>query len=481
MSRLPPGTMFAGLALILVAGCGAADQPAPIARSTAAATVAGPGAVDILFMVDNSSSMTSMQQKLGQQIQSFVSALQALPGGFPDVHIAVVSSDMGAPGDVTESIGCSAAGDSGAFRVDAPSCTTGATLAPGSTFVSNVGGVANYSGDLADFLACILPLGSNGCGFEHQLASVTRALGADGAPPPAGNACFLRPDAELAVILLTNEDDCSAPADTLLYSLNGWNQSITNPLGPVANYRCNQFGHLCRDPNGTDPARLIAPPANPPFDASGNPPALALTDCVSDDECSGLLTPVASFAHQIMALKADPSQIVVGAIVAPPAPYTVEWLPAEPPPPGGAGELWPQVLHSCGPAGGGDLNPDAQLSPDDSFGDPAVRISQWVRAFGDSGFTASICDADYSTALQTFATKIGQHLQPSGATVPPAPTTAPSGGPLATSPACPVRRLTNQPPGPGPRGCSATGSRPGGLAIFLTLLGLAGAVRRRRG
>jgi hypothetical protein len=83
---------------------------------------------------------------------------------------------------------------------------------------------------------------------------------------PAPNVGFLRPDAELAIILLTNEDDCSALPTTTLYSLNGGPQSLKNALGPVANYRCNQFGHLCRDANGsTSPDIVLSqPPLNPP-------------------------------------------------------------------------------------------------------------------------------------------------------------------------------------------------------------------------
>jgi MYXO-CTERM domain-containing protein len=482
MSRRRSGVWIAPLSLVVVAGlvggCGAGDQPAALTGSTAAALAGGPGAVDILFMVDDSSSMTGMQQKLAQQIQSFVSALETLPGGFPDIHIAVVSSDLGAPGDTTIGIGCSASGDQGVFHASPQACSS-TTLEPGSTFISNVGGVANYSGNLADVLACILPLGSAGCGFEHQLASVARALGADGAPPPAANLGFLRPGAELAIVLLTNEDDCSAPGDTTLYSLNGAAQSIKNPLGPIANYRCNQFGHLCKDPNGGTPDVLTPPSLSPPSDATGNPPAVALTDCVSNDGCSGSLTPVVSFANEIMALKTDPSQVVVGAIVAPPGPYMVEWVAPSAPPPGTNGELWPQVMHSCGPAGGDDVNPAGQASTDGTFGDPAVRIAQWVQAFGDNGFTASICDADYGPALQQLVTKIGQHLQPSGATLPPPPTAAPTGGPLATSAACQTAGHGGR--GPGPRGgCSAAGGRPGALALALAALGLAGPLRRRR-
>ena len=55
----------------------------------------------------------------------------------------------------------------------------------------------NYTGNLADVFGCIAALGESGCGFEHQLAAITRALGADGQPPPAENQGFLRPDAFL--------------------------------------------------------------------------------------------------------------------------------------------------------------------------------------------------------------------------------------------------------------------------------------------
>ena len=71
--------------------------------------------VDILMMIDNSSSMTEMQQKLYAQLPTFVTALQGLPTP-PSLHLAVVSSDMGAPGDSTASIGCTAQGDQGEFQ-----------------------------------------------------------------------------------------------------------------------------------------------------------------------------------------------------------------------------------------------------------------------------------------------------------------------------------------------------------------------------
>jgi hypothetical protein len=363
-------------------------------------------AVDILFMIDNSSEMTSMQQKFIAQLPTFVSTLENLPGGLPDVHIAVVSSDMGAPGDSASSIGCTTDGDQGVFHFAPHGTCTASGLAPGATFISNVGGVANYTGALDQTLSCIALLGTRGCGFEHQLASVARALGAEGAPPPAQNAGFLRVDAELAIFLLTNEDDCSAPANTTLYSLNGGPQSLANPLGPIQNYRCNQFGHLCQDPTGAQPNSLLAPPLDVPADATGSQPELTLTGCVSDDGPGGMLTPLATFVSQIKALKSDPSRIVVGTLIGPPTPYVVTWVPPVSPPPGTSGELWPFAMHSCGaPAYG--VAPGAQVSTD-SFGDPGVRVNQWAQAFG--GVVGSVCDASYGGTLGSFAAAIAQRL-----------------------------------------------------------------------
>jgi len=502
----------------------AADPPAAQAAAATApvtAATASAGKLDVLFMVDDSSSMDGMQKKLADQIPAFINGLQSLPNGLPDIHIAVVSSDMGAPGDSTSSLGgCTDFGDQGIFRggVSLQSGTGGASgkggtggspdggaggavgpcsgLSAGQTFLSNSGGVANYTGDLGSVLQCMVGLGEQGCGFEQQLSSVARALGADGAPMPVQNAGFLRPDAELAIVFLTNEDDCSAPSNTALYSLEvgGSNQqNISNALGPIANYRCNSYGHLCVDPAAGGAACLIEPPLHPPADAQGTGDALTLnlTDCESADG-TGLESSVSGFVSGIRALKSDPaSQIVVGAIVAPATPYTVTWVPAQSGENTLSGELWPEVEHSCGAAGMDDVNPTAQLSVagDDSFGDPAVRLTQFVNAFGANGVTASVCDASYASVLQNLVTKIGANLSGGAGTAGDTGT----GGTGAAPPIC-AGGLNSGPSGSpgtggsagGPDGglhqgfgCDVGAARPSGLALGL-LLGLLVLTWRRR-
>ena len=52
------------------------------------------------------------------------------------------------------------------------------------------------------------------------------------------------------------------------------------------------------------------------------------------------------------------------------------------------------------------------MSPTDgSFGDPGVRISQFVSAFPNY-VLASICDSSYASSMQAIATKLGQLITP---------------------------------------------------------------------
>jgi hypothetical protein len=386
--------------------------------------------IDILFMVDNSSSMTTMQQKLLLQLPTFMQVLQALPMGLPSVRVAVVSADMGATSDLgVTGIGCSAVGDDGKFWVAPEGSCTATTLMPGANWIQDdaAGMTTNFTtpdpAGIGTVFQCIALLGEGGCGFEHQLASIDRALGADG-QGPSMNPSFLRDGAYLGIVMLTNEDDCSAPASSTplpVYSLNG---DPTNdidtpaypggpPGGPVANYRCNGGplgGHLCQDLNpGSTNTALAQPPIKPPPDALGTAaaPVLPLSNCVPNDTSSSALTPVSRFVADIKALKPDPAnQILVAAVTgvngmgasATPAPYTVAWVPVKGAPPG---QIWPQVEHVCTSANG-----------DGSFADPALRITEFVRAFGDNGVLASICDDNYATSMAAIARKIGALIKP---------------------------------------------------------------------
>jgi len=359
--------------------------------------------VDILFLIDDSSEMIPAQSKLRAALPSFVSALQGLPGGLPGLHVAVISTDMGA-GDgsistCTATSPSSYSGKNGLFQygggIIPPASTRCAThLQAGAKYVSNVGGVANYTGALEDVLGCLTALGDLGCGFESPFAAITRALGVDGLAPPADNAEFLRRDAALAIILLTNEDDCSTLPQIPLYDTTA-NTNIASQLGPLTNFRCNEFGHMC--------TRGVMPQAHPDRRAPGNNVAATVSyDSCDSNDIEGYELSARDTAYRLKMLKDDPSRIVVASIQGPALPYVVHWKM----PPvaadtscGAASCPWPEITHAC-------------TGADGSWGDPGVRTQVMTTQFGSNGLVSPICADSYAPALQQAATAIGQLFVP---------------------------------------------------------------------
>jgi hypothetical protein len=404
--------LWRGLAIVIMAGaaCGGATLGSDGGRGTDAGggATGGGGAgggggnrwtgtigppnrnLDILFMVDDSSSMRLAQTNLLNNFPAFMTSLQSAPQGLPNVHIAVISQDMGA-GDGSIS-GCdSTGGNQGIFQYTARGTCTATNLQAGATYISNIGGVANYTGNLADVFSCIAALGESGCGFEQQFKSILRALGADGQPPPAENQGFLRPDAALAIVMVTNEDDCSAAPGTPLYDTKS-NVLVTSEFGPPSNYRCNEFGHLCSMGSGA--------PMHPVRDAPNNNVSATVTydQCTSNDT-DGYLLSVKDTADKIRALKADPSRISVVSISGGPTPYVVHWKnPATADTSCGAASCpWPEITHSC-------------MASDGSFGDPGVREAQLVHEFGSNGLLLSVCDASYAPSLDRVAQMLNSSI-----------------------------------------------------------------------
>jgi len=342
--------------------------------------------IDILFMVDNSSSMAPLQAKLLDQFPVFMNVLKMTPAGtgmgtaLPDVHVAVISSDTGPGKFDLPAYHCAFAGDRGQFQsMPRGTCTGSPFTDPNQHYLSASmnQAVKNYNGDITDAFTCIAALGDQGCGFEGQLKSVRWAL--DPNNPPAGNEGFLRPEAFLAVILITNEDDCSVPDDSDL--VDPQQTTMASPLGPLWSWRCNEFGHLCQDQAGN-----LVPPARGP--------ANMLQGCISNDTDSGKLTKLSDEISFLKSLKPDPNQIFVAAITGPATPYSVEMIMQ-----GNDTEQHPNVVHSC-------------MQTNGEYADPSVRIQQWVQAFGSHGLLETICAATFAPALMQIGQELSKLLGP---------------------------------------------------------------------
>ena len=249
------------------------------------------------------------------------------------------------------------------------------TLASGATYISNVGGAANYRPLTSRRVLAASPRWAIRVRVRASVRVGVARAGRRRQPAPAENQGFLRRDALLAIIMVTNEDDCSARAGINLYDTCA-NTMLLSQLGPPSNYRCNEFGHLC---DGQRPPREKAP--------GGDVNTTVMLNNCTSSECDGSLIPVAEFAARIKALKAGSEQrdcrrrhlgarrrrtTSRGRTRASRTPRA-DWQAV----PGR------EIAHSC-------------TSADGSFADPAVRIANWVSAFGANGITSSICDVSFA-------------------------------------------------------------------------------------
>jgi hypothetical protein len=378
---------FAAAALVALAGCGHHATPAPPDMAFAGAFAAH-DKVDILFMIDNSPG-GSYQSELRNWFPELVKALDAgaAAGHRADYHIGVVTSDLGA-GPVPLNQGqCHPDGDGGRLQVG----PSPGSIAPASCANLSLGGVRyidydqlagtnNIMGvpDVPTAFSCISSVGYAGCGFEHVLESVYRALH----DPPPENAGFLRDDALLVVFFITDEDDCSAPPDTDLFdpSADG-----VAKYGTLHSFRCTQFGITCSEPG--------MPLSGVAMDPTGGCRPLTQAE-------GGKLFDVQRYIDFFASpngVKADPSDVIVASINAPPSPVGVSvTMPC-------ADQVntpsCPILNHSCIDAA------NAQF-----FGDPGVRMAAVVNAAYTS-VSWSLCDLPFSPPMQDLAQKIIARLK----------------------------------------------------------------------
>ena len=200
----------AGCALLLVTGC--VDRELGVLEPRVSRAIdqrvhsGGIADVDLLIVVDSSRSMEEEQALLGAQITELVEGLTAPPdedgNGEPDwnavasLRVATITTDMGTNGvPPSTSLGaCVDYGDDGAL-FSSSTCGAGESVLEWR--------MGDDAAAFADRVGCTAQaVGIGGCGFEQPLLSAARAL-------ERGNAAFPRPEALLAVLVLTDEEDCS--------------------------------------------------------------------------------------------------------------------------------------------------------------------------------------------------------------------------------------------------------------------------------
>ncbi|HEY0706028.1 MAG TPA: hypothetical protein VGG33_04490 [Polyangia bacterium] len=318
--------------------------------------------LDLIFMVDNSTSMREEQDNLRQNFPDFMNELTSIPGGAPDMHIAVISSNVGA-GPTMVNSACPVGGDRGKFQVR-PSCNF-----MGGSFLKVNGASPNITvAQLPNMFSCLAELGNSGCGYEHQLLSLYFAL--NGSNPE--NAGFLRDDAYLGIVLLSDEDDGSGePSEADFY------EGI--PAGQTGSLRCSLRGHEC---NG----QLV--PAMP-FMAP-------LTSCKpyarTPAQKKSHLIEVPFFIDFVKGLKRGRSdKILVSSVIG--------WDPR------------PNAQYKLGPNMANDLDtlPICETERTGSAA-PGVRLNAFTKAF-ENNTVHTICQSDLKAAMTEIGKKLASILQ----------------------------------------------------------------------
>jgi hypothetical protein len=324
--------------------------------------------------------MRAKQQALAANLPLLLQALAQRPGGLPSLRVGVISSNFGA-GPNRPAQACPPYGDRGRLLVKA-GCGLDAT--PSAPWLELAGSNQNFTGDLPSAISCLAQLGTDGCGYEHPLQALRASL-YDVNPENRG---FLRDEALLGIVILSDEDDCSAEPFATIFDDN-------IPPGQASSLKCSLVGHVC---NGQEV---------PPIDGWSAPLASCAPYRRQQDPAYDIhpaqdpirrqrLINVSELVDYIEAKKPGrPEDVFVSAIIgwdaSPGAVYRIENVAKDNPP---RMELDNRPI--CGSANG---NANA-----------GVRLKAFAEGFGANGRVYSICDDFAATATaigHTLAEKLG--------------------------------------------------------------------------
>jgi hypothetical protein len=334
--------------------------------------------IDMLFMVDNSNSMAEEQNSLVQQFPRLIQTLASgevrntageVTRSFPAVaslQVGVVDSDMGTGGFLVPTCTESNFGDDGILRTRGNTAISGCTSSYPSflTFTKSTDDPAAFAADFT----CVAALGTGGCGFEQQLDAVLKALtpssssttfvmGSRGHGDVANDG-FLRANSLLGIIIVSDEDDCSALDPDL------FNQSSPRYMGDL-NLRCFQFPEAVYPTSRYVTGLLDLRPGNPE------------------------LLVYAAIVGVPVELVSNPETIDYGAILSDPR------MQQAPDP-----SMPSRLTPSCTGPGRGLAFPPVRM----------VQVARDLDAAGAGAVVQSICQEDFTGAIDAIINKLADVL-----------------------------------------------------------------------
>ena len=198
------------------------------------------GMVDFLFVIDDSGSMSEEQVALVANFPAFIAGIEATLETVGSIHVGVTTTDE--------------------YAHNIPACQQ-----VGALVVETAMGVCgpyeeggNYmteQDDLDVAFGCAALVGTQGDSFERPMQAMVDAVTGVHADEGECNEGFVRPDALLVVVIITDESDSTSPGSPM-----SWYQAVVDaklgiPENVVVVSLVNVPGSGC---NGFDPAQGIA-------------------------------------------------------------------------------------------------------------------------------------------------------------------------------------------------------------------------------
>ena len=389
--------------------------------------------LDLVVMIDNSPSMAPKISKMNAQFPKLIAALKD-PNDktLPDLRVAIIDSDLGTNGAYGPGGSCSEKtmpdgtvskfGDLGRFQmIGATGC--GVNSADSLYLEYKAGQPVNFTGDINTVFACLAGgVGTMGCGEEHQLQAFEFALAVKNIGNDNQQQALLRGNAQLGLIFLTDEDDCSAAPNDGLFG------DKPELRGESASLRCASRAHACGGKNLTD-----TPPGYPTTASFTH----AFNDCRAriGDECSGTtdtsvptdcnpLKNVTTLAAEMKALKSNPDQVFVAGIFGWPlteadmgsAQYKIAPIPN----PNSMDTAHPTVYDYWPVCYDPTHAPSASTTDGGTGFDwtaagwgatGGLRESAFIDEFGANGMKFSICQPDFSASMKKIGDTLANKLQ----------------------------------------------------------------------
>ena len=384
--------------------------------------------VDILFVIDNSGSMAPKQTRVSANFEAFINVLEAKDVD-ANYRIGITTTDAGNPrcpnatytpegGNLVLSSCLDRIAQKEFQFADndfATSCTdfctkkdADITIRPTTTatddnpaprkWIERIEGQSNISGvaNNVEAFQCYGPQGVAGCGFESHLESMYLALAKATSDSSKTNYGFLRDAAILAIVIITDEGDCSNnPKTGEIFTSNKifWN-SPDDPAPTSA--VCFRAGVECTGGPGT-----YSECHSQNFDVNG---------AVTTDPDAMALPPVQKYIDFVKTIEAqkqriDMSQKVLISLIAG-VPLGYEKFEQEIPYQDSNDDH--QVNFGIGPG--------CIFDAADATSVPPVREREFAEAFLEDPTKErnlySLCEQDYSGALASIADQIRDQIKP---------------------------------------------------------------------